>query len=501
MDNYEFLDDPGLKKILVLIIKYVEESIKELNGSGIYGGGTNIYDSTAVKDTLRDVNGNDFYPYTTADAVYYGLTNLSSIIENFNQELSLKALSSEIPTKISELENDRTYQTLQEINNLILDSLPKNLSELNNDKNYQTLSEINELIQSSKLVNISELINDKNYQTDSDVLTTITTEIAKIIAGADTSFDTLKEISDWIKSHDDSASAMNSQIQQNKTDIASLATSLSNYSLSTHNHDSVYLKLSGGTVTGATQFNNYLKLNAWSGYGTGTANFWYNASGKFVEIENATDLKLAGTKVSKEGHTHSYLPLSGGTLSGDINFSNSNGSITWNSAQYQQRIKTTDDATSDTAVFTFQQSSNSGSSFSDLMVIKDNGKVVANTFVGSLSGNAATATKLATARTISLTGSITGSGAFDGSGNLSIATTTNHTHSYLPLSGGTITGDLKVNGYLCGEGITDKAHNHAILMGHPGQNYMNFYEYGGVYNFFKSNNGADALLGSITSKG
>ena len=39
------------------------------------------------------------------------------------------------------------------------------------------------------------------------------------------------------------------------------------------------------------------------------------------------------------------------------------------------------------------------------------------------------ATKLATARTISLTGSVTGSGTFDGSGNLSIATTTNHTHA------------------------------------------------------------------------
>ena len=47
----------------------------------------------------------------------------------------------------------------------------------------------------------------------------------------------------------------------------------------------------------------------------------------------------------------------------------------------------------------------------------------------SVSGNAATATKLATARTISLTGSVTGSGTFDGSGNLSIATTTNHTHA------------------------------------------------------------------------
>lgn len=69
-------------------------------------------------------------------------------------------------------------------------------------------------------------------------------------------------------------------------------------------HTHSYLPLSGGTVTGATQFNNYLKLNAWSGYGTGTANFWYDANNKFVEIQNATDLKLAGTKVSKEGHTH-----------------------------------------------------------------------------------------------------------------------------------------------------------------------------------------------------
>lgn len=49
---------------------------------------------------------------------------------------------------------------------------------------------------------------------------------------------------------------------------------------------------------------------------------------------------------------------------------------------------------------------------------------------GNLKGNADTATKLATTRTISLTGSVTGSGTFDGSGNLSITTTTNHSHSY-----------------------------------------------------------------------
>ena len=59
----------------------------------------------------------------------------------------------------------------------------------------------------------------------------------------------------------------------------------------------------------------------------------------------------------------------------------------------------------------------------------------------SCTGNSTTATKLQTARTISLTGSVTGSGTFDGSGNLSITTSTNHSHSqYLPLAGGTMSG-------------------------------------------------------------
>lgn len=61
--------------------------------------------------------------------------------------------------------------------------------------------------------------------------------------------------------------------------------------------------------------------------------------------------------------------------------------------------------------------------------VKKDGTGASGTWGISVSGNAATATKLATARTISLTGSVTGSGTFDGSGNLSIATTTNHTHA------------------------------------------------------------------------
>lgn len=60
----------------------------------------------------------------------------------------------------------------------------------------------------------------------------------------------------------------------------------------------------------------------------------------------------------------------------------------------------------------------------------------------SAGGAATSANKLTTARKISLTGSVTGSVSFDGSGDISITTTTNHTHAYLPLAGGTMTGNI-----------------------------------------------------------
>ena len=71
------------------------------------------------------------------------------------------------------------------------------------------------------------------------------------------------------------------------------------------------------------------------------------------------------------------------------------------------------------------------------------GTIITPTKMGSVDS----ASKLSTARTISLTGSVTGSGTFDGSANLSIATTTNHTHSYAGSSsvGGAATSANKLN--------------------------------------------------------
>ena len=89
-----------------------------------------------------------------------------------------------------------------------------------------------------------------------------------------------------------------------------------------------------------------------------------------------------------------------------------------------------------------------GTEYTDIwMKVTPDGTITATKFVGSLQGTADSAKKLSTARTITLTGSVKGSGTFDGSGNLSIATTTNHTHSYLPLSGGSMTGNINRTTY------------------------------------------------------
>ena len=56
------------------------------------------------------------------------------------------------------------------------------------------------------------------------------------------------------------------------------------------------------------------------------------------------------------------------------------------------------------------------------------------TWGGSFYGNASSSSKWATARTITLTGSVTGSVSIDGSQNVSLATTTNHTHTFASLT-------------------------------------------------------------------
>lgn len=68
----------------------------------------------------------------------------------------------------------------------------------------------------------TDAIGVLNGTGDGSVDKKVADAVASIVAEAPAAYDTLKEISDWISTHTNDASAMNSSIQANKTDIANL---------------------------------------------------------------------------------------------------------------------------------------------------------------------------------------------------------------------------------------------------------------------------------------
>lgn len=173
--------------------------------------------------------------------------------------------------------------------------------------------------------------------------------------------------------------------------------------------------------------------------------------GKSNNGHNHDDRYYTETEINNK--LANYLPLNGGTLTGALNFANG----IWNVVGDDVAIGDMNIAgtlgvmgkNGNTAIklVQFGASTTGGDAAPGVAwTCTGNGTstisgILSGTFSGSLSGNASTATKLQTARTITLAGSVTGFAAFDGSNNITITTSTNHSHSqYLPLAGGTMNG-------------------------------------------------------------
>lgn len=86
-----------------------------------------------------------------------------------------------------------------------------------------TASEYNDTEIKKSIKGNTDAIGILNGTGDGSVDKKVADAVASIVANAPAAYDTLKEISDWISSHTEDASAMNSSIQTNKTDIANLA--------------------------------------------------------------------------------------------------------------------------------------------------------------------------------------------------------------------------------------------------------------------------------------
>lgn len=140
-------------------------------------------------------------------------------------------------------------------------------------------------------------------------------------------------------------------------------------------------------------------------------------------------------------HTHPYLPLSGGTLTGNVAAPKFVGGLqgTADAAKTADRA-TTASRVADNGVGTANVARHvwfSDSGIETARVYNDAFRYnpVGNVLSCNVSGNASTASKLSTARNINLTGAVSGSAKFDGSGNVSISTKANESYISSPISG------------------------------------------------------------------
>jgi len=146
---------------------------------------------------------------------------------------------------------------------------------------------------------------------------------------------------------------------------------------------------------------------------------------------SAAGLMSASDKSKLDGITSSAdsvsvaQSLTSGTQVGTITV---NGTATKLYAPTNTDTKVTSTLATTTKAYvtgTTSATTNTGTQVFDTGVYLDTtaGQLTATTFKGALSGNASTATKLATARTIALSGDVTGSTSFDGSGNATASVT------------------------------------------------------------------------------
>ena len=101
----------------------------------------------------------------------------------------------------------------------------------------------------------------------------VTDKVAKIVADAPEDFDTLKELSDWIYTHEESAAAMNTAIQTNANSIESLLTDVNKKA----NSDDVYDK--------ATADSRFLGIDATADKAVADEN-GSNISETFSDVKN-----------------------------------------------------------------------------------------------------------------------------------------------------------------------------------------------------------------------
>lgn len=191
-------------------VEQVQASIDSINSptTGIL--------STAKKYTDDNITALHLENYTTITYVDSGLGTKANASDVYKK--------SEIDTKVNGLQNSvnnvKAYvgeipegETAKDV----ISYLKEQIRIAENEASYDDSA-----LKASIKKN-TDAIGVLNGTGAGSVSKTVADEIAKLVADAPQSLDTLKEIADWIDSHQDDAAAMNSQINANQEDLARLA--------------------------------------------------------------------------------------------------------------------------------------------------------------------------------------------------------------------------------------------------------------------------------------
>ena len=211
----------------------------------------------ALTNTLKSNYDAAYAHSQTAHAPSNAQENVIESVSVNGENVSVvdKKVDITVPTKVSELTNDAGYLTEEKNTTYDLSTVasqPNNSVEITltpsegvadvigikgsgsttvtTDENGNIVVETNVTpfddtqLKASIKANTDAIAVLNGDGTAGSVKKTVADEIAKVVGDAPESLDTLKEISDWISSHSESAAAMNSAIQKNDSDIAELAT-------------------------------------------------------------------------------------------------------------------------------------------------------------------------------------------------------------------------------------------------------------------------------------
>lgn len=251
-------------------------------------------------------------------------------------------------------ENANKYLYVNSLGLIDLATIKIKLSEFINDNNYQTLAEVQALIDAIPTPDVSGQINSHNIDETAhqDIRNLIDTKISALINGAPTTLDTLKEIADAMTENQSVVDALETAIG-NKANTSDLSNYLpltagsskpltdilyanNGVRIGSNNYLNFVSEAKFITPTkvirfGSSTTNNsdllvmtqsYLRPNGNNTTLGNSSNQWKEIYGTTIyqngkQVANAEDIPDT-SGFAKTTDLSSYLPLAGGTMSGDI---------------------------------------------------------------------------------------------------------------------------------------------------------------------------------------